>query len=100
MMVKTRVVWAYSIATPEEQQAVDNYTANPDSNSTLLDELNAKARELSGFTFDTAEIEYEVDTVNKVKRGIRTRTWPDRTIAEAWIGFVLSKGAESAVIVE
>ena len=48
-MVTTRVTWIYPTATVEQRQEIANYVAGYESNtnSALMDELNAKAIELA-----------------------------------------------------
>jgi hypothetical protein len=102
-MVTTRVTWIYPTATVEQRQEIANYVAGYESNtnSALMDELNAKAIELAnGDTTVGSSYDIEEDIANQIHRHTRTRSWPDLATAQEWVTFVLSKGAESAVVVE
>lgn len=98
-MITTRVTWVYPTDTNEQTYTLAGLT-NGDVTSDLLAELNTKAIELAGNDTATASLEIEEDSANQIQRHIRTRSWPDLETAQAWVTFVLSKGAESAVVVE
>ena len=98
-MVTTRVTWVYPTDTNEQTYTLDRLT-NGEVTSDLLAELNTKAVELAGGDTATSSLEIEEDSSNQTHRHTRTRSWPNLAAAQEWVTFVLSKGAESAVVVE
>lgn len=98
MTIKTRVVWVWSATTEEQRQERAAFAAAPVT-SDILEELNARASELSNYN-NTPTLEIIEDSSNQLHRYIRIREWPDQATAEDWIKYVLSKGAESAVVIE
>jgi hypothetical protein len=98
-MVTTRVTWVYPTDANEQTYTLAGLTTG-DVTSDLLAELNTKAIELAGNDTATASLEIEEDSENQIHRHTRTRSWPDLATAQEWVTFVLSKGAETAVVVE
>jgi len=103
-MIKTKVVWSYDADTlsTEKPELINLNLSEEDQadklRSELYNVLNAKATELSG-AFDSSST-LEIEFVDGKVANIRTRSWPDLATAQEWVTFVLSKGAESAVVVE
>lgn len=94
-MAKTTVIWAYSTA-EYTQSITDELDVN---NTTLTAELDAKALELGHLGGSVpGTLTVEEDIPNQKVKHIRTREWPTQEAAEQWVTFVLSKGAESAVV--
>ena len=98
-MVKTQVTWVFPTET-NEQIYTTAALMSGEAMTDLLAELNTKAIELAAGDTATSSLDVVEDSANQLYRHTRTRSWPNLAAAQEWVTFVLSKGAESAVVVE
>jgi len=91
-MVKTQVIWEYSVAFID---AASDY-------SEFQNELKQKIMDLGegGLSNNLVTRDIETDEAAGVVRHHWTREWSNPTAAQEWVDFMLAKGAKSAVVVE
>ena len=90
-MVKTQVIWEYSVAFIDAASDFSEF-------QTELKEKSIELGEIGLSNLSTREI--ETDEVAGVVRHHWTREWTTLVAAQEWVDFVLAKGAKSAVVVE